>query len=412
MRNIRVIYLILALAFAFKAVPAQIQEPFKITKLTESISLISFSEIPGSTINVLVCNFIDGSLLVDALAEETIDDLKKSLDKNSTRRIKFLINTHSHRDHTGGNIFFARGAEVIGHEKLIHNMNHGALLFKEYPEYSFPTYTFTESMSIFFNDEEIKLIAAPGAHDNCDIFVYFTKSKIVCLGDLFYGDKFPSVDWINGNALKYPECVKKAIDMFPDDCTFVPGHGRPSSKAELIKFYDMLTGTIEIVKTELRKGKTIEQLQNEKVLGEWESFDGGYISADGWIKYIANWIQPQYQKKSLMEELYYILKEKGVSGVIERYKLFKDKESDKYMFNEGSMYTIASYVLQKRPADEALKICGFYVDEYPESTFALTLLGEAHIASGNNPQAKECFEKILLLNPEDSYAKEKINQLK
>jgi cyclase len=390
---------------------AQDLPSIKHIKLTDSIYLISYSEIPKTTINALVYVTKHGLLLVDALASSTVDVMKSEIAKISSKPITKIINTHSHQDHTGGDIELGKNATFFGHSNLGKRLKSGSLLFNEFPDYCLPTYTTDSSMSLFFDNEEVKIIAFVGCHDDCDVAVYFSKSKVVCLGDMFYGNKFPSVDWMNGDVLLYPECIQRAINIFPDDAVFIPGHGNALSKKDLKEYYQMLVTTIHLVKQGIADGKSVETVQKEKVLKKWESFDNGYISADEWIEYIAYWLQPEKQKKSIMEELYYSLKEKGVAGAIDRITRYKQIEKDTYMFNEGSMYRLVNYVITKRSADDAIRICEFYVKEFPESTVALTVLAEVYLTNSFKEKAKECIQNLIKIDPNNTYAKEKLQEL-
>ena len=194
---------------------AQQQSNFAKTQLAPNIYEIT-SNNPGA-VNMLVSVGDDGILLVDASPEASSAEFKDIIQSFGKGEVKIIISTHAHPESVIGNASFDKDVIKIGHASLRSRLTSGAYMLQEFPESMLPTIGFADSLNLFFNGENIRLIADPGAHDDGDIIVHFTKSKVVCMGGLGANINFPYVDPRGGNALQYPIAVRKAIDLLPAD---------------------------------------------------------------------------------------------------------------------------------------------------------------------------------------------------
>ncbi|MFA5403731.1 MAG: MBL fold metallo-hydrolase, partial [Ignavibacteria bacterium] len=229
----------------------------KVTQLDKNLY-----EISMQTCNILASIGLDGVLLVDANYKECGKYMTAEIEKLGGVNINYIINTHWHFDHTGGN-------QVIGNKNtiIIAHKDAKELLLKDQfllgdtinalPEYALPKITFDKSYDLDFNGEKIELIALSGGHSAGDIIVYFKKSNILHIGDIIFSDMFPFADYDHGGSVfTLEKNIQKIIDMFPDDVKIIPGHGRICTKDDLKKYREMVIATSEIVKEEKDKGKS------------------------------------------------------------------------------------------------------------------------------------------------------------
>ena len=403
---------LLAISLVFLGVStalAQVEKAIEVTQLTDNLYRLT-ATYPFET-NIVVSSGEDGLLLVDSGSRYTMEELSRVLSTIGNGQVRMIISTHAHSEHTAGNKAFGREVVKIGHERVRARLKEGLYVLEEYPESALPNVTFADSLSLYFNGERIRLVALPGAHDDNDIIVHFTESKVVCTGALSAGMHFPSVDGVGGNALKYAATVERLIDLVPDDVVLVPGHGRNSTMAEQREFQDMLAKTTEIVKNGLASGKDVAALQEEEVLKDWAAFEGGTTTADQWIRYIANAVQNKKPKNPAAVELYYALKEGGADSAVSTWHQLKKSKPDEYSFSEAQLVVFGYYLLEKDKMQDAIKIFQLYIDEFPDSWNAYDSMGEAYMVNDDKEQARKYYRKSLELNPDNTNAEEMLKRL-
>lgn len=353
----------------------------------------------------------DGILLVDAGSKYSTEELKRVLKTLGAGEVRYIINTHAHGEHTTGNKAFGKEVIKIGQANLRPRLQTRNYVLEEFSEEALPSITFTDSMSLYFNGEQIRLIALPGAHDDADIIVHFTKSKVVSTGALSTGFRFPTVDGRGGNALLFPDRVQRLIELVPADVTLIPGHGRNTTIAEEKQFHDMLVQTIDIVKAGLAAGKDAEALKQEKVLQNWVSYEGGAATADGWIQSISNAVNKVSPKEPAAVAMYHMLKEKDADAAVAKwYELKKDSQAV-YSVTEGQLVAIGYYLMQKNRTADATRIFELYVKEFPDAWNAYDCLGEAYMKAGDKELARKNYNKSLELNPQNTNAVDMLKRL-
>jgi cyclase len=292
-------FLALAAAFAFTVNLVQGQEnkgnAAEENAIAQAAGAIIVTKINDSTYKLYVSDYVymyaftgpDGTLLIDTGYKVNEAKLKKTLAELKCADVKYVINTHSNGDHTGGNHFFPAAA-IIAHEKCRANL----MKDKNFPSAGLPNLTFDEAITLHLNSEEIRVIAMPGGHTNGDVIIYFVKANIVFLGDMIVADTFPVI-WLEGfedtGVQKLVDNLRKTIRTFPDDVKIISSHGRDYSKDDLIGYFLMVTQTIALVRAEILKGKNLEEIQKQDVLRKYRSYDSErfpFINADFWIKTI------------------------------------------------------------------------------------------------------------------------------
>jgi len=226
----------------------------------------------------------DGILLVDDLYASMHAKLQAALKQFSDKPVRMVINSHFHGDHIQGNKNFTANTIVIAHENV-----RSRLLKNNKPNAStldmLPAVTFTDSLKINFNGEEIQLFHYPNCHTDADAVTYFTRSKVLHLGDMFFFEMFPAVYAEGGgNIRQLVKTLEEILRRFPGDTHVIPGHGMLATMGDLAAYVDMLKETMRIVELNSIKGKTLEQMTKEKVLAKYDALgNGGAQTTDQYL---------------------------------------------------------------------------------------------------------------------------------
>jgi len=247
-------------------------KPPEIKKLSNHVYRITFPFKLKTNIGVSIGD--DGVLLVDTGFKDTVEPLKKSLVKMGGKDLKFIINTHSHGDHTSGNIIAGPDTNVLSSTSLGGMVAGGVLKSGKGPLTGRTGKQFPRFYTMRFNGEEVRIIPAPGSHSHGDQIIHFTGSGVVHMGDLLLSQSFPAV---SRNIPGYMEILDKVIDIFPEDATFISGHGRDSSMKDVKKYRHMLRTTIGLVQEGIKQGKTADQMKNEGLLKDYEEEYNHYL---------------------------------------------------------------------------------------------------------------------------------------
>ena len=186
------------------------------------------------------------------------EKIDAELGKLSDKPLVYVINTHIHGDHTGGNPYFGKKAKIIASANLRARL---AAQTNAVPS-ALPVITFSHDTSLYFNGEEIKIIAFGPGHTDGDAAVYFTGSKVLHLGDQFVNGRFPYVDVTNGGDIKgYLNNIDSILAWVPADTKIIPGHGVVSSVEDLKKFRDFVAESIAVVQKDITAGQTLDQIK-------------------------------------------------------------------------------------------------------------------------------------------------------
>lgn len=249
--------------------------------------------LEGAGGNIGVSVGPDGILIVDDQYAPLADKIKAALKTLGEGKLKFVLNTHWHGDHTGGNATFGPEAPVIAHDNVRKRL--ATVQTNEFfktttpasPKEALPVITFGHSVSIHFNGEEIRAIHFPTGHTDGDSVIYFTNSNVIHMGDHFFRGRFPFVDLDSGgNVEGFIRNVGDVIAKLPPGVKIIPGHGPLSTPDDLKLFHRMLLETTDIVRKKMTAGKTLEQIKAEGLPEEWKSWGTGFIKTDTWIAII------------------------------------------------------------------------------------------------------------------------------
>ena len=236
----------------------------KVTKLSETVYMFEGS---GGNIGVSVGD--DGVYLIDSQFGALTDKINTEIKKLSDKPIKFLVNTHHHSDHTGGNENFNKlGTYIIAHENVRKKLEGKS---KE----TRPVITFNDKLNLYLNGEETLVFHVENAHTNGDAILYFTDSNVLHTGDTYFNGMYPFIDLNDGGRVDgYIEAVKKSLILIDDETKIIPGHGGLSNKAEYQSFLKMMEGLKTAVLAEIKNGKAEDEVANDTSLTKTYDFAG------------------------------------------------------------------------------------------------------------------------------------------
>ena len=260
----------------------------KATKVAGNIYMLQ-----GSGGNIGVSVGADGILIIDDQFAPLADKIRAALKELGQGKLRFILNTHWHGDHTGGNIVFGPEATIIAHDNVRKRLSteQKSEVFKNTtpasPKEALPVITFGQSLSVHFNGEEIRVIHYPQGHTDGDSVIFFTTSNVIHLGDDFFAGRFPFVDLESGGSIEgLTKNIGEIITQIPDGAKLIPGHGPLSTIDDLKSYQGMLQQTTDIVRQKMTAGKTLEQIKSEGLPEEWKPWGTGFIKTDLWIETI------------------------------------------------------------------------------------------------------------------------------
>ncbi len=260
----------------------------KATKVAGNVYMLE-----GSGGNIGVSVGPDGILIVDDQFAPLADKIRASLRELGQGKLRFILNTHWHGDHTGGNVVFGPEAPIIAHDNVRKRMavEQKSEVFKSTtpasPKEALPVITFNQTLTVHFNGEEIRAIHFPQGHTDGDSVIFFTSSNVVHLGDDFFAGRFPFVDLESGGSVEgLARNIGDIITKIPEGAKLIPGHGPISTVEDLKNYHRMLLETTEIVRGKIAAGKTVDQIKTEGLADEWKPWGAGFIKTDLWLETI------------------------------------------------------------------------------------------------------------------------------
>ena len=231
---------------------------------------VSYIEGMGGNVGVFVGE--DGVFLVDDQYAPLTEKIVAAIRTLSDAPVRFLVNTHMHPDHVGGNENFGKmGTLIFGHDNVRSQM--AVAGYEQEP----PLVTFAKDMSFHINGEKVHVFKTPNAHTNGDVYIHFTGSNVVHTGDVYRTTSYPYVDIANGGSfLGTIRAYDVLIDIANAETKIVPGHGVISSVGDVRAFRDMLLVIRDRVASAIRDGKSLQEIQNAGLTAEYDDrWDSG-----------------------------------------------------------------------------------------------------------------------------------------
>jgi glyoxylase-like metal-dependent hydrolase (beta-lactamase superfamily II) len=240
----------------------------------------------------------DGIVIVDDQYAPLADKIKAALKGITDKPVRFVINTHYHGDHTGGNAIFQKDAPVIAQDNVRKRLEEGGtagnmgsvkMEFKPDPKEALPIITFDHDVTVHLNGEDIRALHFPAGHTDGDSVIFFPKNNVVHMGDDFVRYGFPFIDVASGGSVEGMIAgVEGAVAQLPADVKVIPGHGALSNLDDVRSYVAMLKETTAAVKKALAAHQTLDQMKQGKILAQWQKWSGDFINTDAFTETLYN----------------------------------------------------------------------------------------------------------------------------
>jgi cyclase len=284
----------LVVCFACAAATAQADPGFAATPIARGISLLQ-----GYDCNVIALTGEEGVVLVDTCGTGVANELRLSIARLSDKPVRFVINTHAHTDHTGGDDVFQKLAPVIAHNNVRKWMSTGNEVTGDKPSSSeaLPIVTFEGEMTLHVNGEEIRVISLPPGHTDSDVVVLFTNANVVCMGDVYMSPGVSFADrHYGGSSLGLIKALEFVLPRIPADAKIIPGHGIVSSRADVASGLDIQQQMKTLVERAVQTGESLEQLTAKRPFDKWRNSVPQWAASD---KSLDGWVRDFYRELTL-----------------------------------------------------------------------------------------------------------------
>ena len=282
-----------ALALAATAAIAQdfSKVEIKATKITNTTYMLTGA---GGNIGLSVGE--DAVFVVDDQFAPLTPKIVAAIAQITPKPVKFVVNTHWHYDHTGGNENLGKaGAIIVAHHNVRKRMSTDQVIdfvnlkTKPEPKDALPVLTFSSDLSFHINGEEVRSIHMPAAHTDGDAVVHFVGSDVIHMGDIYFNGFYPFIDFESGGSADgVVAACDKVLATATDKTRIIPGHGPLSNVAELRYYRDLVATVSGRVKALVAQGKTLEEIKAAGVSKEFdEKWGKGFIRPDRFAEMLA-----------------------------------------------------------------------------------------------------------------------------
>jgi len=260
----------------------------KTEKLSDNVYMMTGA---GGNLGVSVGE--DGVFLIDSQFAPLTPKIQAAIAALSPKPVRFMLNTHWHFDHTGGNENLGKaGTVIIAQENVRKRLSsEGFIAFlgmktKPSPAIALPIITFTRDASFHLNGEDIRATYAPAAHTDGDSVVHFTRSNVTHMGDTFFNGLYPFIDTSSGGSVAgVLAAVDRELKAAGDNTKIIPGHGPLATKADLKAYRDMLAAVSGKVAAQIKQGKKLEEVVASKPTAQYDAKWGkGFLAPEKFVE--------------------------------------------------------------------------------------------------------------------------------
>lgn len=261
--------------------------PIKTTRIAGSVSMLE-----GVGGNIGVSSGPDGIVIIDDQYAVMSDNIRKALQALGPQPLKFIVNTHWHGDHTGGNEGFGKaGAVIVAHDNVRKRMSTEqfikafGLKVPASPAAALPVITFAEAVTFHLNDDEISVTHVEAGHTDGDSIVLFKKANVLHTGDLFTNGTYPFIDVSSGGSIDGVIAnVGRLINSVDDNTRIIPGHGPLGDRQALIAYRDMLSTVRGRLKAAIQRGDSLAKIQSDKPTADLDAVWGkGFLKPEQFV---------------------------------------------------------------------------------------------------------------------------------
>jgi len=235
----------------------------------------------------------DGVFLIDDQFAPLTEKIKTAVAKINPGPIRFVLNTHWHFDHVGGNENLGSlGAVIVAHENVRTRLSSDQMVefFQKQvpatPKGGLPMITFTRDLTFHLNDEIVQVFHVQNAHTDGDAVVYFRRANVVHTGDIYFAGIYPFIDTgANGSVDGVIQAANKILGMIDHKTKIIPGHGPLSNKVEFQAYVKMLENLKDTVGKAIAGGQSLEEIQRSKPTKNFDArWGGGFLSPDKFVQ--------------------------------------------------------------------------------------------------------------------------------
>ena len=261
------------------------------TQLSETVHFLVLDPALGG--NMLVSTGEDGIFLVDTDFMQLSEKIKAAIAQIQPGKIDFMVNSHYHYDHAGGNAAFGVESVVVAHESIRKRLMEGREAGSNFrttptPGEALPVVTFEESVTFHWNGEQIDVIHTSNpSHTDGDTVIFFRNTNAIHTGDQYVNlNGFPYIDRdVGGSALGLRDNIAEILGMIDDETKVIPGHGPIATKTELQFYHDQVAESIQFVEDARNAGRTLDEIQSAGLPVEFENYTG-FQTESAWIQYV------------------------------------------------------------------------------------------------------------------------------
>ena len=278
---------ILGLAFFARAQGQQAPPPVALVPVAGPVYML---EGGGGNIGVVADE--TGLVLIDAMFERSAEGIRQAVKALAGGgRVRVLVNTHWHSDHTDGNKAFGPGAVVVAHENIRALLAADQALMggttKALPAAALPGITFEDEITVYAGGGPIRLVHYPHAHTDGDTVVFIDGPKVVHMGDMFFNGIFPFMDVAHGgDIVNWVKDLDKVLAALPAGARIIPGHGPLGGAAELKAFRDMLAMSADHVNKLVKAGKSLDEIKAAGLPAALEPWAKGFMNGPRWLELV------------------------------------------------------------------------------------------------------------------------------
>jgi len=257
------------------------------TKLTDGVAVLF-----GAGGNIGVSYGEDGTILIDDQFAPLSKKIQNSIKGLGAEPAKYVVNTHWHGDHSGGNENFGEaGALIMAHDnvrvRMLGEQKSGRGNPAPAPKAALPAVTYADGVKMHINGDEMHIIHVASGHTDGDSIIFWKNANVIHMGDMYFRRSFtlPFIDLSSGgNAKGVLAAAEKALSLANDETQIIPGHGPMATKADLMGYRDMMKDVITKVGAAKKDGKSLEEVQAMKPAAKYDTNPNGFIKGDAFVE--------------------------------------------------------------------------------------------------------------------------------
>lgn len=268
----------------------------KTTKVADGIYMLE-----GEGGNIGVSAGEDGVFLIDDQFAPLTQKILAAVKAISEKPVRFVVNTHWHGDHIGGNENLGKaGAVIIAHDNVYKRMSVGGAItalkqnYAPYPKAALPVISFSQSATFHLNGDDVTSTHLPPAHTDGDSFVRFAKANVIHTGDVFAAYRYPFIDVESGGSVKgILAAIDRLLPVIDDNTRLIPGHGGLSSKKDVLAYRKMVATVVSRIGPMVKSGRTLQQVIDAKPTREFDEEWGKFRKPETFVEVVYRGLAPK-----------------------------------------------------------------------------------------------------------------------